>query len=101
MTSLCPAARCDSLEREREQQLEMLQQQRQLVQKLEDDLGSMNSVAALCRGEGEVSQSDRRQAGLGIDVYILSMTDQEDHNQLDVSHASVKLTPLCHGDRGN
>ncbi|XP_043245082.1 protein CASP-like [Amphibalanus amphitrite] len=46
-------ARCDSLERERDQHLETIEQQRQLVQKLEDDLGSMNSVAAICRGEGE------------------------------------------------
>ena len=37
-----------------ERQQRALEEQRRLVQKLEEDLGSMNSMAALCRGEGEV-----------------------------------------------
>ena len=53
---LSPAERCDGLERDQERQLQTIEQQRRLVEKLEDDLGSMNSVAALCRGEGEVSR---------------------------------------------
>jgi len=40
-----------TLESERQQRA--LEEQRRLVQKLEEDLGSMNSMAALCRGEGE------------------------------------------------
>ena len=47
--------RCDGLERDRERQQQTIEQQKRLVLKLEDDLGSMNSVAAICRGEGEVS----------------------------------------------
>lgn len=43
-----------ALQSDREQQQRTLEKRQQLVLKLEDDLGRMNSVAALCRGEGEV-----------------------------------------------
>ncbi|XP_037092154.1 protein CASP-like [Pollicipes pollicipes] len=46
-------ARCETLQLEQERHLRTIEEQRRLVQKLEDDLGSMNSMAMICRGEGE------------------------------------------------